>query len=58
MRYWLWNWVWFPIRHPRKFLCDQGIRLCGREDCGNIVWYRARNVKRFKEAQRMAVLND
>lgn len=27
--YWWINWVQFPIRHPRQFICDRDLISCG-----------------------------
>jgi hypothetical protein len=44
MKYWLWNYIWFPLNNPRKALCDWGVLLCHKDDCGNECWYRARRL--------------
>ena len=48
MKYWLWNWVYFPARHPLQFLCDKGIRRCGCPTGNRNHWTakrRARNLR-------------
>lgn len=44
VKYWLWNYVWFPATNPRQALCDWGVRLCGHPRCGNESSYRARRL--------------